>query len=202
MSAFAGFVPYSQALGPHGRGYAATRATCGPPHILSPALNRWGPRRRQGLCSHHGHLWAATESPPPCSEALGSPRQHRLCSHQGRPGLIACPVSPSNGKNTFFAPPPPFFLRFCPFFGFFCVFFLVFFMSLEPICIAAHHHMWHFSSSLASLSHICCADISNLDRSIRSPPRCGVAIVQVHRVLVVGKDQGHLWPLLIPPPPL
>ena len=83
--------------------------------------------------------------------------------------------------------------RFCPFWGvFFCVFF-VFFMSLEPIYIVAHHQMWHFPSSLATLSHICFADINNLDRSIRSPPRCGVAIVQVHRVLVVGRDwQGLL----------
>ena len=50
-----------------------------------------------------------------------------------------------------------------------------------------------FFSSLASLSHIYFVDISNVDRSIRSLPRCGVAIVQVHQVLVVGRDwQGLL----------
>ena len=117
-----------------------------------------------------------------------------------RHGLIARPVNLSNlsgGKKRvflfFLCPPLFFFLRFFPLLGVFLCFFFVFFMSLEPICIVAHHHMWHFSSSLATLSHICFADISNLDRSIRSPPRCGVAIVQVHWVLVVERDwQGLL----------
>ena len=99
-------------------------------------------------------------------------------------------------KNTFFLfffVFSPIFHSFFPVFGCCSAFFFVFFMSLEPMCIVAHHHKWHFSSSLATLSHICFADISNLDRSIRSPPRCVVAIVQVHRVLVVGRDwQGLL----------
>ena len=105
-----------------------------------------------------------------------------------RHGLIARPIYPSNGEKRFF-------LFFPCFFAFLSVlgFFFVFFMSLGPVCIVAHHHIWHFPSSLATLSHICFADISNLGKSIRSPPTCGVAIVQVHRVLVVGRDwQGLL----------
>ena len=31
--------------------------TCGPPLIPPPALKRWGPPRRQGLCSHLAHLF-------------------------------------------------------------------------------------------------------------------------------------------------
>ena len=43
---------------PGGTGYVATRSICGPPVVLPPALKRWGPPRRQGLCSHPAHLWA------------------------------------------------------------------------------------------------------------------------------------------------
>ena len=32
--------------------------------ILPPAVKRWGPRRRQGLCSHLAHLWANSDSVP------------------------------------------------------------------------------------------------------------------------------------------
>ena len=70
----------------------------------------------------------------------------------------------------------PFFARFCPFFG--C--FSVFFMSSEPICIIVNHHKRVFSPSLASFLHICFGDIGNLDMFIRSPPRCGVAMHEVH----------------------
>ena len=49
---------------PGGRGYVATLPTCGPPLILPPALKRWGPPRRQGLCSHLAHLWATSDSAP------------------------------------------------------------------------------------------------------------------------------------------
>ena len=47
---------------PGGRGYVATLPTCGPLLILPPALKRWGPPRRQGLCSHPAHLWATSDS--------------------------------------------------------------------------------------------------------------------------------------------
>ena len=32
--------------------------------ILPPTLKRWGPPRRQGLCSHLAHLWATSDSAP------------------------------------------------------------------------------------------------------------------------------------------
>ena len=51
----------------------ATLPTCGPPLILPPALRRWGPPRRQGLCSHLAHLWATSDSAPR-SEAVGTPQ--------------------------------------------------------------------------------------------------------------------------------
>ena len=54
------------------RGYVATLPTCGPLLIVPPALKRWGPPRRQGLCSHLAHLWATFASAPRC-EAVGSP---------------------------------------------------------------------------------------------------------------------------------
>ena len=55
-----------------GRGDVATLPTCGPLLILPPALKRWGPPRRQGLCSHLAHLWATSDSAPR-SEAVGTP---------------------------------------------------------------------------------------------------------------------------------
>ena len=45
-----------------GRGYPATLPTCGAPLNPSPAVKRWGPPRRQGLCSHLAHLWATFDS--------------------------------------------------------------------------------------------------------------------------------------------
>ena len=39
-----------------------TLPTSGPPVILPPALKRWGPSSRQGLCSHLAHLWATSDS--------------------------------------------------------------------------------------------------------------------------------------------
>ena len=47
--------------------------TCGPPLILPPALKRWGPPMRQGLCSHLAHLRATSDSAPH-SEAMGTPQ--------------------------------------------------------------------------------------------------------------------------------
>ena len=35
------------------------------PMILSPAVNRWGPPRRQGLCSQPAHLWTISYFAPP-----------------------------------------------------------------------------------------------------------------------------------------
>ena len=52
-------------------GYVATLPTCGPLLILPPALKRWGPPRRQGLCSHLAHVWATSDFAPR-SEALGT----------------------------------------------------------------------------------------------------------------------------------
>ena len=42
-----------------------------------PTLKRWGPPRRQGLCSHVAHLGATSDSAP----RSGSPRRQGLCSH-------------------------------------------------------------------------------------------------------------------------
>ena len=56
-----------------GRGYVATLHTCGPLLILPPALKRLGPPRRQGLCSHLAHLWAAFDSASRF-EAVGTPQ--------------------------------------------------------------------------------------------------------------------------------
>ena len=50
-----------------------TLPTCGPLLIVPHALKRWGPRRRQGLCSHLAHLWATYDSAPR-SEAVGTAR--------------------------------------------------------------------------------------------------------------------------------
>ena len=48
--------------------------------ILPPALKRWGPPRRQGLCSNLAHLWATSDSAPR-SERWGPPRRQGLYSH-------------------------------------------------------------------------------------------------------------------------
>ena len=61
-------------------GYIATLPTCGPLLILPPALKRWGPPRRQGLCSHLARLWATSDFAPR-SKAVGTFKQQRLCSH-------------------------------------------------------------------------------------------------------------------------
>ena len=58
---------------PGGKGYVAILPTCGPPLILLPALKRWGPPKRQGLCSHLAHSWATCDSAPR-SEAVGTPQ--------------------------------------------------------------------------------------------------------------------------------
>ena len=55
-----------------GRGYVATLPTGGPLLILSLGLKRWGPPRRQGLCSHLAHLWANHDFVPR-SEVEGMP---------------------------------------------------------------------------------------------------------------------------------
>ena len=49
----------------------ATLPTCRPLLILPPAVKRWGPSRRQRLCSHLAHLWATCDSAPRC-EAVGT----------------------------------------------------------------------------------------------------------------------------------
>ena len=46
--------------------------TCGLLLMLPPALKRWGPPTRQGLCSHLAHLWATSDASPR-SQAVGTP---------------------------------------------------------------------------------------------------------------------------------
>ena len=60
-----------------GKGYVGTLPSFGPPPILLPAVKRWGPPRRQGLCSHLAHLWATTVSAP-AFEAVGIPQAARV----------------------------------------------------------------------------------------------------------------------------
>ena len=55
---------------PGGRGYVATRPTCGPPLILPPLL---GHLRRQGLCCQLAHLWATSDCASR-SEAVETPQ--------------------------------------------------------------------------------------------------------------------------------
>ena len=64
---------------PNGRGYLANPPTCGPLLILSPALKRWEPSKRQGLCHQSAHLWAMADFVPRF-EALGTPKRQGLCS--------------------------------------------------------------------------------------------------------------------------
>ena len=47
---------------------------------MPPALKRWGPPRRQGLCSQPAHLWATSDSAPRC-EAVRTLQAAGLCSH-------------------------------------------------------------------------------------------------------------------------
>ena len=61
-------------------GYVVTNPTCGPPAILSPALKRWGPAKRQGLRRHFAHL-CATFHFVPALTLLGPSGQQRLCRH-------------------------------------------------------------------------------------------------------------------------
>ena len=58
---------------PGGRAFVAALPTCGPLLFVPPALKRWGPPRRQGLCSRLAHLWATSDSAPR-SEAVGTPQ--------------------------------------------------------------------------------------------------------------------------------
>ena len=58
----------------------ATLPTCGPLLILPPALKRWGPSKRQGLCSHLAHLWATSNSTP-AVKRWGPPKRQGLFSH-------------------------------------------------------------------------------------------------------------------------
>ena len=73
------------------RGYVATRPTFRSALILSPARKRWGPPRRQGLCSHLAHLWATSESTP-WSEAVWTPTGGR--------GYVASRPLPPAGVHT------------------------------------------------------------------------------------------------------
>ena len=63
---FSGGVPLN------GKVYAATSFNYAPLLILFPSLKRWGPPRRQGLCSYHAHLWA-TAGFVPSYEVSGIP---------------------------------------------------------------------------------------------------------------------------------
>ena len=55
-----------------GKGYVSP-PTCGPPLIVPPALKRWGPPTRQGLCSNPANLWSTSDSAPRF-EAVGTPK--------------------------------------------------------------------------------------------------------------------------------
>ena len=66
-----------------GRGYVATRPTCGPLLILFPALKRWGPPRRQGLCSNLAHLWATSDFVPRQQQQQPRSPQKRTANHSG-----------------------------------------------------------------------------------------------------------------------
>ena len=72
LQATSDFVPRFEAFGspPRGKGYVATRPTCGPLLILLSALKHWGTPGRQGLFSHVAHLWATADFVPHY-EALG-----------------------------------------------------------------------------------------------------------------------------------
>ena len=62
--------------GPHhfgAGGRISTLPICGPLLIPPPALKRWAPPRRHGLCSHLAHLWATSDSATR-SEAVGTPQ--------------------------------------------------------------------------------------------------------------------------------
>ena len=63
-------------------------------------------------------------------------------------------------------------------------------------CCPSPHVAFYLIFGNFFLSHICFVDISNLDKSVGSLPRCGVTIVQVHQVLVFGRDWQrllHAW---------
>ena len=49
---------------PDGRGYVATRPTCGLPLLLPPTLKQLAPPEWQGLCFHPAHLWGTSHSAP------------------------------------------------------------------------------------------------------------------------------------------
>ena len=106
MWATADFVPYSEVLGsPHDEGYVANPPTFTPPPILSPALKRWEPLTRQGLCSQSAHWWATFHFVP-CSKALETPQIARVVQpplpHLGH--CCFCPLlsgiqEPPHGKR-------------------------------------------------------------------------------------------------------
>ena len=83
LSATSDYVSRFEAMGDllGGRGDVAA---CGPLLIVPPALKRWGPPRRQGLCSHPAHLWANSDSAPR-SQALGRPSRGRAYVANGPP---------------------------------------------------------------------------------------------------------------------
>ena len=60
--------------------------------MLPLALKRWGPPRRQGLCSHLAHLWATFDAAPR-SEAVGTPQavlvMHLWATSDAAPGSEA-----------------------------------------------------------------------------------------------------------------
>ena len=72
------FVPCSKSIGdpPDGTGYVATRPTCRPLLILSPTLQRWGPPKWRGLCSHRAPLWALFDVSPALKRHLPTKLSH------------------------------------------------------------------------------------------------------------------------------
>ena len=57
----------------------ATLSTCGPLLILPPAMKRWVPPKRHGVCSHPAHLWATCDCAPH-SEEVGTPKRQGSCA--------------------------------------------------------------------------------------------------------------------------
>ena len=80
MWAASDFVPRSERWGPPRRqGLCSQSAHLWAASDFVPRSERWGPPRRQGLCSQSAHLWAASDFVPR-SERWGPPRRQGLYS--------------------------------------------------------------------------------------------------------------------------
>ena len=73
----------------------------GPLLILPPALKRWGPSRRQGLCSHLAHKWATSDFVPRCEAEgiLEAARGYVATLPKSGPLLILSPALKRRGST-------------------------------------------------------------------------------------------------------